>query len=138
MFSLIKLQKTRTHIHIFLPPANEVWGKVMFLHLCVILFTGGSTSREVVCIQGQTPSSGVGRPPPPIGYYGIRSTSGLFFLYLSNFYSFIPLLLTYIFVNFAVSEKTIVLEYYASRVERELKSFIVGGRGVRFGPIELR
>ena len=25
----------------FLPPANEVWGKVMFLHLCVILFTGG-------------------------------------------------------------------------------------------------
>ena len=25
----------------FLPPANEVWGKVMFLHLSVILFTGG-------------------------------------------------------------------------------------------------
>ena len=24
----------------FLPPANEVWGKVMFLHLSVILFTG--------------------------------------------------------------------------------------------------
>ena len=24
---------------ILLPPANEVWGKVMFLHLCVILFT---------------------------------------------------------------------------------------------------
>ena len=24
-----------------LPPANEVWGKVMFLHLCVILFTEG-------------------------------------------------------------------------------------------------
>ena len=23
-----------------LPPANEVWGKVMFLHLCVILCTG--------------------------------------------------------------------------------------------------
>ena len=29
----------------FLPPANEVWGKVMFLHLCVILFTGGSTQH---------------------------------------------------------------------------------------------
>ena len=29
--------KSRT----FLPPANEVWGKVMFLHLSVILFTGG-------------------------------------------------------------------------------------------------
>ena len=24
----------------FLPPENEVWGKVMFLHVCVILFTG--------------------------------------------------------------------------------------------------
>ena len=24
----------------FLPPANEVWGKVIFLHLSVILFTG--------------------------------------------------------------------------------------------------
>ena len=25
----------------FLPRANEVWGKVMFLHVSVILFTGG-------------------------------------------------------------------------------------------------
>ena len=25
----------------FLPPANEVWGKVLFLHLFAILFTGG-------------------------------------------------------------------------------------------------
>ena len=25
----------------YLQPANEVWGKVMFLHLSVILFTGG-------------------------------------------------------------------------------------------------
>ena len=25
----------------FLPPANEVWGKVIFLHQFVILFTGG-------------------------------------------------------------------------------------------------
>ena len=30
----------------YLPPANEVWGKVMFLHLSVILFTGG------VCCTG--------------------------------------------------------------------------------------
>ena len=28
---------------LFLPPANEVWGKVIFLHLFVILFTGGGT-----------------------------------------------------------------------------------------------
>ena len=33
--------KTKTS---FLPPANEVWGKVIFLHLSVILFTGGSAS----------------------------------------------------------------------------------------------
>ena len=28
----------------FLPPTNEVWGKVMFLHACVILLTGGGGS----------------------------------------------------------------------------------------------
>ena len=27
--------------HSLLLPANEVWGKVIFLHLSVILFTGG-------------------------------------------------------------------------------------------------
>ena len=30
-----------SNIPIFLPPANEVWGKVIFLHLFVILFMGG-------------------------------------------------------------------------------------------------
>ena len=30
-----RLKNTRS-----LPPAYETWGKVMFLHLCVILFTG--------------------------------------------------------------------------------------------------
>ena len=40
-----------------LPPANEVWGKVMFLHLCVILFTGGSAQppRCLPPAVGQTP-----------------------------------------------------------------------------------
>ena len=37
----------------FLPPANEVWCKVMFLNLCVILFTGGG-----------------GLPDPPVGIPG--------------------------------------------------------------------
>ena len=36
-----------------LPPANEVRGKVMFLHLCVILFTG---------VRGVCPIPPVGRP----------------------------------------------------------------------------
>ena len=40
----------------FLPPANEVWGKVMSLHLSVILFMGGGWQI------GRHP---LGRPPPP-------------------------------------------------------------------------
>ena len=31
-----------SHFAQFLPPANEVWGKIIFLHLSVILFTGGT------------------------------------------------------------------------------------------------
>ena len=31
--------------NLLLPPANEVWGKVIFLLACVILFTGGSLFR---------------------------------------------------------------------------------------------
>ena len=34
----------------YLPSANEVWEKVMFLHLCVILFTGGVSVPA--CITG--------------------------------------------------------------------------------------
>ena len=34
----------KRRLHKFLPPANEVWAKVIFLHLFVILFTGGSAS----------------------------------------------------------------------------------------------
>ena len=41
----------------YLPPANEVWGKVIFLHLFVILFTGG--------VPGQVPSGQV-HPPDQV------------------------------------------------------------------------
>ena len=34
-------KKHEIYTAIFLLPANEVWGKVIFLHLSVILFTGG-------------------------------------------------------------------------------------------------
>ena len=40
-----------------LPPANEVWGKVIFLHLFVILFTGGSAPGEGL-LQGGACSRG--------------------------------------------------------------------------------
>ena len=44
-----------------LPPANEVWGKVIFLHLSVILFTGG--------VPGKVPPWQVHPPAgtPPAG-----------------------------------------------------------------------
>ena len=76
-----------------LPPANEVWGKVIFLHLSVILFTGEkylcrypragtphweSTPRQVHCLgrynllgsyppSRQPPRAGtpLGSTPPP-------------------------------------------------------------------------
>ena len=44
-----------------LPPANEVWGKVIFLHLFVILFRGGVPGSGGVC------SRGVGGVPGPGG-----------------------------------------------------------------------
>ena len=73
----------------YLPPANEVWGKVMFLHLCVILFIGG------VCIQGgsasrwESASRRLGRrPTPPPPHYGIRSISGRYASYWNAFFCY--------------------------------------------------
>ena len=36
-----------------LPPANEVWGKVIFLHLFVILFTGGVHGCRGACVAAR-------------------------------------------------------------------------------------
>ena len=65
----------------FLPPANEVWGKVIFLQVSVILFTGRLAyqhASQVTWLWGLPPggsaSRGVGQTPP-VRYYGIRSTS---------------------------------------------------------------
>ena len=98
-----------THLSYSLPPANEVWGKVMFLHLFVSLFTGegvgfpacitGDMTRGV-CIGGGVaggfPASNTchmtegvsiqGRwvdPHPKI--HGIRSTSGRYAFYWNAF-----------------------------------------------------
>ena len=38
---VLDLRDQRVGANLLLPPANEVWGKVIFLHLSVILFTGG-------------------------------------------------------------------------------------------------
>ena len=46
---------------LFLPPANEVWGKIMFLHLCVILFTvgGGGEVSVPACTTGHMKNGGL-------------------------------------------------------------------------------
>ena len=49
-------QLQRGCANLLLAPANEVWGKVIFLHLFVILFTGGG---------GLSASVHAGIPPPP-------------------------------------------------------------------------
>ena len=71
-----------------LPPADEVWGKVIFLHLFVILFTGGVVSQHALqvvsqhALQGGAWSqarclvpggSGAWWRPPPDGYCCGRS-----------------------------------------------------------------
>ena len=55
----------------FLPTAYEVWGKVMFSQVSVILFTGGGVYFE----GGEGSAFGGGRPPPPSSAE-IRSTGG--------------------------------------------------------------
>ena len=97
----------------FLPPADEVWGKVMFLHLSVILFTGGGGWLPTMhhrphdkgqgiciqvgsaCIRGGLHLGGWGDPPKK-RYYGIRSTSGRYAYYWNVF------LLIGLFINFGV------------------------------------
>ena len=58
---IIKYKTVTIRFHFFtwvlriaesLPPANEVWGKVIFLHLSVILFTGGGLPQ---CMLGYHP-----------------------------------------------------------------------------------
>ena len=58
----------RNVLLLFLPPANEVWGKVIFLHLFVILFTGGEyltryTPLDQVAPQDQVHPPRPGTPP---------------------------------------------------------------------------
>ena len=62
--------------HPFLPPANEVWGKVIFLHLSVILSTGGRGSTwagtphwHVHPLGRYTPWAGIPPAGTPPGRY---------------------------------------------------------------------
>ena len=72
----------------FLPPAKEVWGKVIFLHLSVILFTrGGGVSGQVPpgrYTPGQVHPPGRYSPSPSVHAW-IRSTSGRYASYWNAF-----------------------------------------------------
>ena len=62
----VAVAKTATE-KTLLPPANEVWGEVMLLHLSVILFTmGGVYSIAGTHPLGRHP---LGRHPPHLGRY---------------------------------------------------------------------
>ena len=65
---------TDKHLWNYYLTLNEVWGKVMFLHPSVILFTGGVSAPL---------HAGMHAPPPadPPRCYGIRSTNGRYASY---------------------------------------------------------
>ena len=59
-----------------LPPANEVWGKVMFLHMSVILSTGWRGSLYDVTSLSHVPSGG-SLSMAPCYFRGSLSREGL-------------------------------------------------------------
>ena len=87
-----------------LPPANEVCGKVMFLHASVILSTGEGGVRAMHApYHTRTPLCHACLPcharplpcmPLPHGYYEMRSMSGQYTSYWNAF------LFMYLFVHF--------------------------------------
>ena len=89
-----------TLIVLLLPPANEVWGKVMFLHLSVILFTGGGSASRGSA-PGEVYIQGAGQTPldaDPPEHYGILSTSRWYASYW-NAFLFITIIIHGIYIN---------------------------------------
>ena len=88
---------------------NEVVAKVMFLHVCVILFTGGSPGRENPPRAGRTPPPGRENPPgadtppgadpPRAAHSSIRSTSGRYASYWNAFLFTMFFIMSLITVN---------------------------------------
>ena len=66
--------------YIFLPPANEVWGKVIFLHLSVILFTGESVPLHNTHPLGRHPSPWIPQDSQQAGFtYPTRKHTCFYF-----------------------------------------------------------
>ena len=112
-----------TFIVLLLPPANEVWGKVMFLHLSVILFTGGGGLHPGGLHLGRSTSRGLGRPPldaDPPEHYGIQSTSRWYASYW-NAFLFITIIIHGIYksmnaLNFSFILQIISCELHINRI----------------------
>ena len=53
-------------MYFIIPPANEVWGKVMFLLASVILFTGGGVSlwTETLLVRDLLDRDPLNKDPP--------------------------------------------------------------------------
>ena len=82
----------------YLPPANEVWDKVMFLHLSVLLFSVGVSAPLHAGIHPPPLADPPDRHPPPYAdtplgrhpsprYYRIWSTSGRYASYWNAYLS---------------------------------------------------
>ena len=69
-------QKCTFNLKTELLPANEVWSKVMFLHLSVILFTGGCLSQHAVggCTPPWADNPTRQTPADPPGRHSPRQT----------------------------------------------------------------
>ena len=78
------------HKESFITARKSSGGKVMFSQACVVPSVHRWGVRwQGICIgEGGLHPWGLGRPPPPIGYYGIRSTSGRYASYWNAFLCF--------------------------------------------------
>ena len=99
------------------------WGKVMFLQVCVILFTGG--------VPDQVHPPGPGTPPPdqahpprtrytPPGTREIRSTRGRYASYWNAFLLFVLLLILFWFKALLMKcNKLVDLRLFVSKISRD-------------------
>ena len=66
--AITKSSENKLKADVLLPPANEVWGKVMFLHLSVILFT---------CVRGWLTSMQHWSHDQPPGWWSASRGGGV-------------------------------------------------------------
>ena len=108
----------------YLPPANEVWGKVMFLQVSVCPQEGGIQGVSIQVLEsGGGPLSGSRRSPSGSGggsssgsgggvSVGVRSTSGRYTSYWSD--SCLPCIYTAAYENIDLNT-TMICSYFENQ-----------------------